>query len=272
MNAYDVLGVSPSASPEEIKKAYRKLALKFHPDRSKEPDSEEKFKRVSEAWTILSSPEKKQAHDRDLHFQNAGGSVRDFSGFNPREPIFEHFFRNHGFGGSWEGVFGRSGRRAPNMYHAQAVISLEDVASGVAHKVNLGGQEFAFNIPSGVQDGEIVRIQVSDFHVIEVTINVTPHTEFERKGLDVEAQITVPLKTALAGGEVRAPSLRGADINLRIPPGVNSHAKLRVKGGGIQRGRAVGNCYYEIKVKIPKLEPTDLIDVLKVICQDQSEM
>ena len=267
MNAYDILGVSPSAPLSEIKKAYRRLALEFHPDKNKSSGAEDKFKRINEAWMILSSPEKRQDHDRDLHFQNMNSGQGQWEQFHPREPIFEHFFRNHGFGGSWDDVFGGRSQRA-SKYQAQAVLSLEDIASGIAHKVSLNGEEFAFNIPAGVQNGEILKVQLTDFTLLEVTITVTPHADFTRRGLDIETQITIPLQTALAGGEVRAPSLRGPDINLRIPAGVNSHAKLRVKGGGIQRGRSIGNCFYEIKVKIPKLEPTDLVDVLKTICKN----
>lgn len=265
MNAYDVLGISPSARKEDIKKAYRKLAMQFHPDRNRDPSAEAKFKQINEAWTVLSSPEKKQEHDKNLHFQNMGGRVS-------QDPIFEHFFRNHGFGGSWDDIFNRAGSRRPHQtIQGTAVLSLEDVASGISHKANVGNQEIVFNIPSGVEDGEILRVQINDFSILEVHVTVTPHLNFIRRGLDVEAQVTIPLRTALAGGEIRAPSIRGADINLHVPPGVNSHAKLRVKGGGIQRGRSIGNCFYEIKIKIPKLEPADLVDVLKTICQNQSD-
>ena len=272
MNAYDVLGVSPSAELDEIKKAYRRLALKFHPDRNKEAGAEERFKQVSEAWGILSSPDKKQEHDRNLHFQNMGGHSGEWRNFNRQDPIFEHFFRNHGFGGSWDDILGRTSRRQNQTYMGEAVLSLEDVASGISHKAHVANQDVVFNIPAGVDSGEILRVQINDFSILEVRITVTPHIHFVRKGLDVETQVAIPLQTALAGGEVRAPSLRGPDINLRIPAGVNSHAKLRVKGGGIQKGRSIGNSFYEIKIKIPKLEPTDLVDVLKVICQTQSEI
>lgn len=271
MNAYDILGVSPSAPLDEIKKAYRKLAMRFHPDRNKEPNAESKFKQVNEAWTILSSPEKKQQHDRNLHFQNMGTRGGHWNNVAGQDPIFEHFFRNHGFGGSWDEILGRSGHRHRQTVRGDAILSLEDVASGISHKANVGNQEIVFNIPAGVENGEILRVQINDFSILEVHVTITPHSQFTRRGIDVEAQVTIPLRTALAGGNVRAPALRGSDINLRVPPGINSHSKLRVKGGGIQKGRLIGNCFYEMKVKVPKLEPTDLVDVLKVICKNQSD-
>ena len=267
MTAYEVLGVKSDASDDAIKKAYRALALKFHPDRNKDSGAEEKFKQVSEAWSILSSPEKRQEHDRALHFQNANGH---WGNMGAGDPIFDHFFRNHGFGGSWENIFGRQ-RRPMGSIAAEAVLSLEDVASGVTHNMRINGETISFNIPSGVENGEVLEVKVSDFLVAEVHVKITPHAYFSRRGLDVETQVTIPLKTALAGGEVSAPALRNDKIKLQIPPGVSSHSKLRVKGGGIQRGRSIGNCYYEIKVKIPKLGPADLVDVLKTICADQSE-
>jgi len=93
MNAYDVLGVDPGAPEDEIKKAYRKLALKYHPDRNKDAESDGKFKKINEAWSILSDKNKRSDHDRDLHYQNARPGWQTMQG---GDPIFDHFFRNGG--------------------------------------------------------------------------------------------------------------------------------------------------------------------------------
>jgi|LWDU01.1.fsa_nt_gi curved DNA-binding protein len=267
MNAYDVLGVNPTATEEEIKKAYRKLALKYHPDRNQDGGSDGKFKKINEAWSIISDKNKRHNHDRELH-QNGNSGWQSMQG--SADPIFEHFFRNGGFGGFDEFFQNMPGHeRHQSRLRVDIPLTLEEVASGCQKDVRVNGRDISFNVPAGVRHHDVLTVQLSDFVVLEIYLNILPHASFTRSGLDVEAIVGVPLDIILYGGEVEVASLRGL-ISLKIPQGVSSHSRLRVKGGGIQSGRNLGNCYYEVKISIPKLNDSQRKKILKVL--DQSDL
>ena len=267
MNEYDVLGVDPGAPEDEIKKAYRKLALKYHPDRNKDAESDGKFKKINEAWSILSDKNKRSDHDRDLHYQNARPGWQTMQG---GDPIFDHFFRNGGFGGFDEFFQNMAGhQRHQSRVRVDVPLTLEEVASGCLKCVRVNGRDVSFNVPAGVRNHDVLTVQLSDFVVLEIYLNILPHESFTRRGLDVEAIVGVPLDIVLYGGEVEVASLRG-QISLKVPQGISSHSRLRVKGGGIQSGRNMGNCYYEVKIAIPKLNDAQRKEILKVL--DQSDL
>ncbi len=268
MNAYDVLGINPAATEEEIKKAYRKLALKYHPDRNQDGVSDGKFKKINEAWSILSDKNKRHDHDRELHYQNGNSGWQSMRGSG--DPIFEHFFRNGGFGG-FEEFFqnATNQQRHKSRVRVDIPLTLEEVATGCQKDVRVNGRDISFNVPAGVRNHDVLTVQISDFVVLEIYLNILPHVSFTRRGFDVEAIVGVPLDIALYGGEVEVASLRG-QISLKIPQGISSHSRLRVRGGGIQNGRNIGNCYYEVKISIPTLNNSQRKKILKIL--DQSDL
>lgn len=267
MNAYDVLGVNLNATEEEIKKAYRKLALKYHPDRNKDAKADGRFKKINEAWSILSDKNKRSDHDRELHYQNTNSGWQTMQG---GDPIFDHFFRNGTFSGFDEFFQNMtSHQRHQSRVRIDLSLTLEEIASGCQKHVRVNDRDVALNIPAGARNHDILTVQISDFAVLEVYLNVLPHESFIRSGLDVESIVGVPLDIILYGGEVEVASLRG-QISLKIPRGVSSHTRLRVKGGGIQQNRNIGNCYYEVKIIVPDLDDTQRKKIIKIL--DQSDL
>ena len=230
MNAYEILGVDPNASDDEIKKAYRRLAMECHPDRNPTPAAEIKFKNVGQAYSVLSDPQKKQEHDARLHMGNAHHSRF----VNRGDPIFDHFFGRGGFGG-WDDLFGQASGFEPQYRrtaNASATLTLEEAYAGVKRSFQVDGETVDVYLPSGVRDGELISARVDPTLEIRLRIRVRKHEIFERRNDDLHARVDVPVQLAIAGGEITAPSLEG-QILLKIPSGVNSHAKLRVRGGGM---------------------------------------
>lgn len=278
---YDILGVSKSASDTDIKKAYRKLALEWHPDRNKTPEAEQKFKEINEAYEILSDPQKKGAYDQFGHaaFDQGMGGAGPFGGFgghtgrygpftytyttrggeNPFEgfgftdpfEIFEQFF-----GGA--SPFGRRQARP----HYRLTISFMEAAKGIEKDVTIDGKTRKIKIPAGVDDG--THITFGDFDLI---INVSPHPTFSRDGNDVIVETIIPLSAAFLGGDITVPTIDGT-VKLRVRPGTQSGTMMRLRERGIPhvRGRGRGDQYVRVFVNIPdKLtkHQKELIEKLK---------
>jgi len=264
---YEVLGVSKSASLNEIKTAYRKQALKWHPDRNKNTDATEKFKEINKAYEILSDPQKKQAYDQYGHaaFDRNGGNrsnsyqqgpfsytystsgggspFADFDfggGFDPFD-IFEQFF-----GGS--SPFGGTRRKTQRREIYETTITFDEAVAGVEKETVIKGQKKTIKIPAGVDDGN--RIRFSDF---DLQVRVKPHAFFKREGQDVyfEKDISYPL--AVIGGVVKVPTIRG-EIQLRIRPGTQPGTAVRLRGEGIPYPQSAkkGDMYVVYKIKIPE--------------------
>jgi DnaJ-class molecular chaperone len=267
MNAYETLGVSASASNNEIKKAYRRLALEYHPDRNTSSEAEGKFKDVSEAYSILSDPQKKQEHDAHLHMGNAHSSRF----MNRGDPIFDHFFNRGGLG-DWEDLFGHGGfepqyRRTAN---ANATLTLEEAFSGVKRSFQIDGDTIDIYLPAGAQDGELVSARIDQTLELRLRIRIRKHAIFERRNQDLHAKVDVPVQIAIAGGEIEVPSIDG-QIILKIPKGVNSHTMLRVRGGGMVKDLSAGNAFYEVRIVIPELTGVQSNLVYGILSNDQSD-
>ena len=264
---YDILGVDKKASDAEIKRAYRKKALEFHPDRNKSADAEGKFKEVTEAYEVLSNSQKKQAYDQYGHsaFQQGAGGFGgspfggfqgyqsgpftysystsggnqgfDFGGFSDPFEIFEQFF-----GGA--SPFGRA-QRVPRYSLA---ISFMEAALGVEKEVSIDGRRKKIKIPAGVNDGS--RIQFRDF---SITIEVREDKKFKRDGDDVFVDEEISLKTALLGGTVEVLTVEGK-IKLKIRAGTQSGTMVRLRGRGIKRlnRSGKGDQYVRFVVRIPE--------------------
>lgn len=265
---YQILGVTKGASETEIKKAYRKLALQYHPDRNKgDKELEKKFKEVTKAYEVLSDPSKRQTYDQfgeaafeqggpgaggpfggggpftyrytSGGFSSQGGpdSGWDFGGFSDPFEIFEQFF-----GGA--SPFGRTQRRQTYSL----TISFMDAVKGTTKKVNLGGKIQTIKIPSGVDDGSRIRFGDAD-----VAIDVIPDKKFQRQGYDIVSEFELSFAQAALGNEVEVETVQGL-VKIRIPQGTQPETLIRLRGKGVKmlRGQGYGDHYVRIKIVIPK--------------------
>lgn len=267
---YQVLGVSKTATAEEIKKAYRKLALEYHPDRNKTKDADAKFKEVTKAYEVLSDPQKRQSYDQFGHaaFDPASGSGPfggqggpfggaqggqwgpfsytytnnnsgfDFGGYSDPFEIFEQFF-----GGA--SPFNSSARRRP-VYAVQ--IDFMEAVQGVEKDVTIDSKKQKLKIPAGVDDGN--RVRFGDYDVI---VQVKPHAKFHREGLDIVTDEHISFVKAILGTEIDVETVVGK-IKLKIPAGTTSETVFRLRERGVKspRGNMRGDHYVKIKVDIPK--------------------
>ena len=276
---YEVLGVSRDASPDEIKKAYRKLAVKYHPDKNPgNAVAEEKFKEASNAYEVLSDPKKRQIYNQRGH---AGVNDMGFHGFTNMDDIFSNFgdiFGRTVFG-NFGDVFGDVfNRQAPGNPQTQAMdtrikltISFVEAAYGTEKQVNVQGKNITIKIPAGIKDGQTLRLQGQGGRTagsrqsssLLAIISVEPHPNFSREGLDLITQVTVPLTRAALGGKVRVPTLT-EQINLTIPQGSQPGSQLRLRGQGIvdSAGRK-GDLRVMVQVEIPKSLTRKQKDLLK---------
>ena len=264
---YDILGVAKSASDAELKSAYRKLALRWHPDRNKEEGAEAKFKEINEAYEVLSNKDKRAKYDQFGHaafdpsagFGGAGGQTyrqgpftytyssgggfedlfRGAGGFSDPFDIFESFF-----GGS--SPFGGQYRAKP---HYSLTIEFMDAARGVEKSFVHQGKSYTVKIPAGSDDG--TRIRYSEF---DISINVKPDKVFRREGSDVFIYHEIPLTLAILGGETQVPTLDEGYLKLKIRPGTQPSTTVRLSGKGIKRlrGSSRGDFYIKLKVMLPE--------------------
>ena len=265
---YEVLGVTRNASESELKSAYRKLALKWHPDRNKEKDAEAKFKEINEAYEVLSNPEKKAKYDQFGHAAfdpsagfggfggggqtyrqgpftytyTSGGGFEDLfggaQGFNDPFSVFESFF-----GGS--NPFGGGFHTKP---HYSLAIDFMEAVNGVEKTFVHQGKTYTVKIPAGADDG--TRIRYSEF---DVSVSVRPHKTFRREGEDIFIYHEIPLTLALLGGETTIPTLEG-DLTIKVRPGTQPSTTVRLTGKGIKRlrGNGRGDFYIKFKVMLPE--------------------
>ena len=242
---YDVLGVSKTASAAELKSAYRKLALEWHPDRNKSPEAEGKFKEINEAYQVLSDSKKKATYDQFGHaaFDPAsGGAGGPFGGFRQEGPSTYYYssgggnpFGNMDFGGFsdpfeiFEQFFGGSnpfGRAAPRKPHYSLHIPFMTAINGGTEEVEIDGQKHAIKVPAGADTG--THLRVADF---DVTFEVEPHSQFRREGADIHLDHPIPFTLAILGGETTVPTLDG-DLKVKVRPATQPGTLIRLTGKG----------------------------------------
>jgi len=271
---YQTLDVSESASAEEIKKSYRRLARKFHPDINKSPEAEEKFKEVNAAYEILSDKDKKRQYDQMGDNMFGGQSFHDFAGSQGGGVDLDEILRNifggaGGFGGASGGFgggsFGGGGFSQPDLdVDAKITIAFNTAVLGGKHSVNYNNSSFDIKIPAGIKNGEKLRLkgkgkvhgpQKGDLYLI---VNVASSPEYDRDGDDLTKEIAVSLKDALFGGKIEVETLY-KKISIKVPSGVRSGQKLRVKGQGVinRKSKVVGNLYLKLNIVLPKVDELD---------------
>lgn len=268
---YDVLGVSKSASDDEIQKAYRKLARQHHPDRNPgDKAAENKFKEVAAAYEILSDKQKRAQYDQfgaagpgggpgGFHF-GGGGPGSFTSNIDPEtaERLFGNLFGGGGGGGGFDlgDLFGQAqgrprGRRQrrPAQVAASVNIPFAKAASGGSVGLNVTDKQIDLKIPAGITDGQTLRLagQGPDGADLMLTIHVDDDPHFRRDGNDLILTVPLSLSEAVLGGKIDVPTLDGGTLTVTIKPGTSSGTKLRVRGQGIQGG----DLYIEAKVLAP---------------------
>lgn len=279
---YDVLGVSRTASEEEIKKAYRKLARENHPDRNPgDKAAETRFKEVQEAFDVLSDKDKRTKYDR---FGTAGengpfggggpggttfrwggpGGGATFEGVDPAE--MDEILRNimGGLGGAFGGGGpapgagsgagrGRRTRRtAPPPQEepeteAEVSIPFLTAAQGGSINLTINGQEGSVRIPAGVTDGQVIRVPAPGGGRVRLKLRVEPHPYFRREGKDIILEVPLSVPEAVLGTKVEVPTLDGRRVTVTVPAGASSGSRLRLKGLGSDGG----DQYIELKVTAP---------------------
>jgi curved DNA-binding protein len=269
---YQILDVTRDASDADIKKSYRKLARKYHPDVSKDDAAEEKFKEINEAYDVLKDAEKRAAYDRfgsdwkHGHEFNPGGYSGGFAGGD-----FSDFFESI-FGGGFQqqGSPFRQPRQKGADHHLKLDISLEEAYEGGAKTIQFspkavaGGQpgrpemkKLKINIPRGVSNGQKIRLgkqggpapdggEAGDLYL---EMNILPHRYFKLDNNDVMLRLPVTPWEAAVGTTLKVPTL-GGDVELKIKPGMQSGQKMRLKGKGMC-GREQGDQFVEVMIQTP---------------------
>lgn len=265
---YKILGVSRDASAEDIKRAYRKLARQYHPDKNKAKGAEEKFKAANEANEVLSDPKKRRAYDQlganwraGERFTpppgwSGGFSSRGAGGFSSGGQNFSDFFSTL-FGGAAGGnPFGGGGFEdfggAAQDQRASLTIHLEDSFSGAQKTISLNnGRTLNVRIPKGIGAGQSIRLNGQGAHGGDLLLEVqfAPHPEFKLEGRDIHSTVTLAPWEAALGGRVPARTL-GGTVDLNIPEGSQSGRKLRLKHRGLP-GATPGDQIVTLAISAP---------------------
>ncbi len=285
---YKILGVDRDTKQEEIKRAYRKLARKYHPDVSKEVDAEARFKEVREAYEVLKDPEKRAAYDQlganwkagqefhpppnwDAGFEFSGGGYTDVD-----DSLFSDFFGSlfgHGFRSSQRRGAQPGFRSRGEDHHAKVLIDLEDSYRGAVRDITLRTPELDSNghivnkerkltvrIPKGVKQGQKIRLigqgsagvsggEAGDLYL---EIEFKSHALYRVEGRDVYLNLPVTPWEAALGTTVKIPTPIGK-LDLKIPPSTSGERKLRLKGQGIP-GSPAGDIYVILQIKLPSAD------------------
>ena len=292
---YKVLGVERNASQEEIKKAYRKLAKKYHPDINKDnPQAQERFQEINEANEVLSDSEKRKRYDEyGEHWKHSeefeaqrqgahgfGGDAQnfDFGGFGGFGDFRRSAGNRSGFSDFFEQIFGSGAFRAEreqrvNDLQATLQLTLQEAATTHKRILEVEGEKIAITIPAGIADGQKIRVKGHGGKSVDgtrrgdlyITFTVEPDSRFTRLGDDLQTTVTCDLYTLLLGGEAMVPTLDGS-VRAKIKAGTQPDSKLRLRGKGMPhyRREGKGDLIVEIKVKLPELNDKQMEMVRKV--------
>ena len=270
---YETLGVSENASADEIKKAYRKLARKYHPDINKDESAVDKFKEINAAYEVLSDDEKKAQYDQFGDQMFGGQNFHDFAqgqggGVDLDEILRQMFGGGGGFSGGAQGGFGGfggGGFGTPDLdVHARITVPFMTAIQGGKYSINVEGKSFDIKIPAGIKSGETLRVRgkgkTYQGHQGDVLIkvDVADSPEYERKGQDLYKTFDVPLKEALFGGKI-AIQTPEKEVSLKVPKNTKNGQKFRLKGKGVPDRKTAmkGDLYLVANVVLPDVDSLD---------------
>lgn len=278
---YQLLEIGKDASQEEIKKAYRKLARKYHPDLNpNDQEAQKKFQAINEANEVLSDPEKRKKYDQygkdwkhaeAFQGQPGGGGAGGFRGQSYRPEDFEQAFGQGGFSDFFESLFGKgagAGRAESKIrfkgadLHASLELPLRDLMHTHKKTLAINDQKIRMTIHAGVEDGQTIRIKGHGGEGIQggprgdlyITFHVSADPVYSREGSNLYKTEPLDLYTAVLGGEVIVETLSGK-VKLKIPPGTQNGTKVKLKGKGLplyKHEHILGDLYLTYQVKIPK--------------------
>jgi curved DNA-binding protein len=268
---YETLGVSENASADEIKKAYRKLARKYHPDINKEESAVEKFKEINAAYEVLSDPEKKAQYDQFGDQMFGGQNFHDFArrqggGVDLDEILRQMFGGGGGFSAGFGGAGGGfGGFSAPDLdLQARITVPFMVAINGGKHHVSVNNQSFDIKIPAGIKTGETLRVRGKgkqyQGHVgdLLIQVEVASSSEYERKGDNLYKTFDVPLKEALFGGKISVDTPE-KEVSLKVPQNTKNGQKFRLKGKGVADRKTAlkGDLYLVANVVLPDVDTLD---------------
>lgn len=290
---YKVLGVERDASQEEIKKAYRKLAKKYHPDINREnPQAQERFQEINEANEVLGDAEKRRRYDeygehwkhseefeaqqRNAHGFGGGAQEFGFGGFGGFGDFGRSAGNQSGFSDFFEQLFGGAYRRQQPADDLQATLQLTLAEAATTHKriLEINGEKIAITIPAGIADGQKIRVKGRGGKSSDgtrrgdlyITFSIEPDSRFTREGDDLYTTVVCDLYTLLLGGEAVVPTIDGS-VKAKVKAGTQPDTKLRIRGKGMPhyKREGTGDLIVEIKVVLPQLnaEQMEVIRKLK---------
>src|SRR6516162_2895516 len=284
---YEVLGVKPDASADEIGTVYRKLAKQFHPDLNPgKPEAEERFKAVSAAYDLLSDPEKRARYDRGeidesgaerpprsyyrSYAEGAAGRKYQPEGemdLGDLEDLFAAF--GSGRGGRRRGGEGFKARGADRHY--TLTVGFVEAATGAKERLSLAPEEWLdVTIPAGINDGQVLRLRGKGGPGVGggsggdalIEVHIAPHPLFRREGDNIQIELPVSLAEAVLGARVSVPTVTGP-VTMTIPQGSDTGAQLRLRGKGIQRKNNPGDQYVTLKVVVGRSGDPELAAFLE---------
>lgn len=283
---YEILGVKKTASEDELKKAYRNLAKKYHPDKNKgNKEAEAKFKEISEAYAVLSDKEKRDQYDRlgreafgpgganpfagfDFsEFMGGGGRGRRAGGARTRQTVdFTDIFGDLFGGGGGRGGgggFGGFENAQPQAMQAELTIEFRDAILGTTMSLSVNGEPIRVKIPEGIGNGQKIRVSRQGDAPLEITVHVKTHPLFERRGDDIYIDLPLTVGEAIRGADIDVPTIHGS-VRMRIPPGTQAGRTIRMSGRGVKKkSGTAGDQYNRIQIVIPAEAPAEAVDAIE---------
>lgn len=286
---YKVLGVESNATQAEIKKAYRRLAKIYHPDKNgNSTEAKERFQEINEANQVLSDPEKRKKYDmygenwknaeefesQRREYRNSSGGY-DFGGFGGFGDFSRGSGNASGFSDFFEELFGNRayGTRGGKDIEATLSLKLRDIATTGKQTFSINGENIRITIPAGIPDGQRIRLKghgkaTPDGHRgdLYITIRIEPDSTFTRNGNDLHTTVSTNVFTLILGGDIIVPTLQG-NARVQIKPGTQPESMIRLKGKGLPlyKQPGSGDLIVTIKCTIPALDERQCQELRKIL-------